>query len=570
LQARVDWLACEVPCIPGRADLSLDLPVREQSQQNPGQKENFERARAQWPVNDLNLKVTGIDEGNNIRLVGQLPQALRPARVEFFPFEQDIIEHSAPQVFRISQDKKSFSLVLQKNGRSAKQLKQLKGVAVAYGAMNHVLKAWDVEAALTLGKSPTGFNSGSGSLWLMLGFAFLGGMILNLMPCVFPILSIKVLTFIRHAHDRRALIKSVSGYTLGVVTTFALLAFFLIVLRGGGNNIGWGFQFQSPYFVSGISVFLFLIALNFFGLWEWRLSFSVSRANPNVFHWSEAFFSGILAVIVATPCTAPFMGTALGFAFTQPTVVSLLIFIFLGLGLAFPFAGLCLFPGLLNKLPKPGPWMEYFKKFLGFPLLATVIWLLWVLAGQKGVYAVIAQLFGCLLIALGLWIHRLGGAGRVKAKFLEWLAWLMIVAGIVLPLNYLRTASSIQGIISEQKSKIQWLNFDQELLSRLPQEGKIVFVDYTARWCLTCQVNKRLVLEHPDVVRKFKEMGIVAIKADWTNHDDEITQSLAEFGKNSVPLYVLIYPSREGVKTQLLPEILTVKIVLQSLGKINR
>jgi len=345
-------------------------------------------------------------------------------------------------------------------------------------------------------------------------FAFGGGLILNLMPCVLPVLSIKVLSLIEHGGERKKALLSGLVYALGVLVSFWLLAGLLIALKGLGRQIGWGFQFQSPAFLIAMCLILLVFALNLWGVFEINMFFPRAAAYTNQrYGHSKAFFSGVLAVVLATPCTAPLMGTAIGFALTQGAFVNLLIFTFLGLGLAFPFMILSAFPQALKFVPRPGPWMKMFKRFLALLLIATIFWIVWVL-------------------------------------------------------SYLVDTRPLVKQIQRDETAIAWLDYSPELMSKLAREGKTVFLDFTAKWCINCQVNERVVLDKKEVVDKFRELGVIAVKADWTRFDARITQALAVLGKNSIPVYV-IYSGENHRNIKILPEIITPATVLEALETVE-
>lgn len=410
------------------------------------------------------------------------------------------------------------------------------------------------------------------SLIIALVFAFIGGIILNLMPCVLPVLSLKIMGFIQQAgEDKSKTRKHGLAFTLGVLVSFWVLAGFLIALRAGGEYLGWGFQLQSPGFVIILSILLFLFGLSMFGVFEIGTTLtSVGHGTANKSSYTGSFSSGVLATIVATPCTAPFMGSALGFALSQPAYVSLLIFTFLGLGMALPYVVLTSTPALLKFVPKPGAWMESFKQFMGFLLMATVLWLLWVLSFQAGSDGVILLLLSLIIVSIGGWIY--GRWGNISKKtstrrIAQILAVIFIIGGIVFSLQNIEAKSENNSGIHKQGS-IEWQPYSPELLAQLRSEGKPVFVDFTAAWCLSCQVNEKIAFGSQSVQDAFKNEGVVTLKADWTNSDPVITKALAEFGRNSVPLYVLYY-GKSSNKPEILPEILTPGIVLDALKKVN-
>ena len=408
-------------------------------------------------------------------------------------------------------------------------------------------------------------------------FAFVGGLILNLMPCVFPVISLKVLGFVNQAHnDPKKAWQHGLVFTFGILLSFWILAGVLLVIRAGGAQVGWGFQLQSPIFVIFLTILLFLLALNLFGVFELGLfltrsgSVLVGRSG-----WSESFLSGVLATVVATPCTAPFMGVALGLALSQPPVVSMGIFTCLGLGMAFPYLLLSRFQTLIKFIPRPGQWMESFKQFMGFLIMATVIWLLWLLQILAGPDALVNVLCGFVVIALGMWVYGTwGGVSKKRALRLTAISvsFFLVAAGTVYPVRQLPINSSeMKGDVahSQVAGGINWQAFSREKVEQLTSEGRHVFIDFTAAWCLSCLANERLAFSSKSVQDKFKELNIVPIKADWTHRNEEITQELARFGRSGVPFYVL-YDGNRIDKPIILPEILTPGIVLDALNKLEK
>jgi len=405
---------------------------------------------------------------------------------------------------------------------------------------------------------------------LVFVFAFLGGLILNLMPCVLPVLALKVLSLTRHgAGDRRSGLAQGLWFTAGVLVSFWLLAGLLLLLRAVGEHLGWGFQLQSPGFVILSAALFVVIALNLFGLFEVGGSLTgiggaAALAAGRKGAALASFGGGALAVVVATPCTAPFMGSALGVALVQPPFVALLIFTALGLGMAFPYLVLAANPAWLRFVPKPGGWMESFKQALGFPLLATALWLAWVYGNQAGLDAAVLLLFVLLAIALAGWIYgRWTSPARTPA-----------IRAVATVLAFLIAGASLSFILTRKvqppsaaEAAGAWEKFSPEKVEALRAAGKPVFVDFTAAWCLSCQVNQRTALDVPEVDAAFRRLGVTRMKADWTSSDPVVTAALAAFNRQSVPLYVLYAP---GQPPRLLPEILTPGVVLKALDGLEK
>ncbi len=397
-------------------------------------------------------------------------------------------------------------------------------------------------------------------------FAFLGGMILNLMPCVLPVLSLKIMGMVKQAGEApRERLKHGALFTLGVVASFWVLAGIMLLLQAGGEQLGWGFQLQSPSFVIVLSVFLFLFGLSMFGVFEIGTSLTgVGQGVAGGSSYTSSLISGVLATTVATPCTAPFMGSALGFTLGAPAYVAFLVFTFVGLGMAAPYLLLTTIPALLKFIPKPGAWMESMKQFMGFLLMATVLWLIWVLSLQTGADGVVILLAALLLVALGGWIFgRWGNIAKEQPtrRIAQAIALVAVAGGLFFSLTNIKAKEQETAGVHKQGS-IEWLAYTPELVEGLKAEGRTVFLDFTAAWCLSCQVNEKVAFSSEEVQNEFARRGIATVRADWTNHDETITRALAAFGRNSVPLYVLYAPGKDPV---LLPEIITPGIVLEAL-----
>jgi len=407
-----------------------------------------------------------------------------------------------------------------------------------------------VALATVTGVDTSAATSGSAlSLPLVLLFALLGGIILNLMPCVFPVLSIKVLSLTsahlgEHSKHLHGMV-----YTAGIVISFVAIAALLLVFREAGEAVGWGFQLQSPVFVSLLAYLLFAAGLSFSGLLEvgarWM---NIGQSATTGTSLRASFMTGVLATVVASPCSAPFMGTALGFALTQTPVISLLVFAVLGVGMALPFVLLSWIPGLLEKLPAPGPWMQSFRQFLAFPLYASAIWLLWVLGRQTSIDQMALVAIGMLLLAFAAW---LGGGGAKRWK--QALALLVTVGALGLAITPADTADNNE----------LWEAYSPARLQALRSEGRPVFVNLTAAWCITCLANEKLALSSATFAETLQANNIVYLKGDWTNRNSEITALLKEYGRSGVPLY--LYYSPGSTSAQVLPQLLTEGIVQKAL-----
>ncbi len=393
-------------------------------------------------------------------------------------------------------------------------------------------------------------------------FALLGGIILNLMPCVFPVLSIKVLSLLNHSRmGYRQRHFHGLAYAAGVLACFGVFAAIVLAFKAGGAELGWGFQFQSPLFVLFLAYLMFAVGLSQSGVVAFGNSFSRLGAFGGNDGYAMSFLAGALAAVVATPCTAPFMGAALGFAVSQPAPVLLAIFFALGLGLALPYLVLCYWPALLRFLPRPGPWMERLKQLLAFPMYATAIWLVWVLAQQAGANAVAAALGGMLLIAFGAWLFASTGKSWRFANYALSIA--AILAAVALGIFFVKDAAAPEQAANPNA---RYETFTPTRLDELRTQGRPVFVNLTAAWCITCLVNERVALERTNVISAFETANVAYLKGDWTHRDPAITQMLAKFGRNGVPLYVF-YPAGVDAQPVVLPQILTPEIVLREIGQ---
>lgn len=579
MKAKAAWLMCEEVCIPGQARLELMLPARADAPDAATAWTGlFARARAALPVADVGWQAAARVTGKEIVLSlspGPNAKSGAPA-VTFFPYADDLIDHAAPQA--LATNGAGFELRVSRSTLRAEAPDRIRGVLVRTDGWqpDGSAPAWEIDApvadAALASASPATAGTGRPmSLGWALLFAFAGGLILNLMPCVFPVISIKILGFVEQAGESRArLFTHGLVFALGVLVCFWVLAGTLMALRAGGSEIGWGFQLQQPLVVVALAAVFFLLGLSLFGVFEIGLSLTSAGATAQAQKgYAGSFFSGLLATIVATPCTAPFMGAALGYALALPAFSALLIFTLLGLGMSLPYLILSASPGLIRRIPRPGPWMESLKQFMGFLMMATVVWLAWVLSVQTGSGTVIALLVALVGLGLAAWVLGRWGAlhRRAGTRWVARVLALVLALAVLQPvLRLARTPAGPTDFTVLTEGGVTWEPWSPERVAALRAEGKPVFVDFTAAWCLTCQVNKRVALHQREVEAAFLAKGVATLKADWTDRNETIARGLAEFGRSGVPLYVLYAP---GAEPRLLPEVLTPGLVLEALGQLN-
>jgi thiol:disulfide interchange protein DsbD len=574
LKADADWLVCREICIPEKATLTLAFAVAEgEPGPDSGNADLFAKARARLPATPGGWTAESTLSGTRLTLRVMPPAgATAPSKVSYFPHRENFVDHPAPQ--SLVRDGNGFRLDVKLAEPVAPGIRDASGVLVTDGAWPGLAGRKAVELSLPIVTAlpalatPVAAPAGETgeSLALALAFALAGGLLLNLMPCVFPVLGIKVMGFLRHAHgDPRVLWMQGAVFAAGVLLSFLVLAGLLLALRAGGSELGWGFQLQSPAFVTMLAALFFVMALNLFGVFEWGgFAQSMTSNLSATGRYADAFLSGVLATVVATPCTAPFMGAAVGFTLAQPAPVSLAVFAMLGVGMAAPVLALSFFPQALRRLPKPGPWMETFKQLMAFPLFATVIWLAWVLGAQAGNDAVLSLLGGLLVLGIGAWIYGRWARSESLARFV--FAALFAAAGLWLAWPGTAIAPGEARAATVKPGDIDWQPWSPEKLAELRAAGTPVFVDFTAAWCVTCQVNKRVALNRDEVVKAMAARGVVALKADWTNHDPRISAAQAELGRNAVPVYAIYAPGQAQPK--LLPEVLTASLVVDEISKL--
>ncbi len=580
LQARADWLVCKEVCIPDGADLTLTLPVETAVQADPRWGPPIAAARAALPRPLAGWQATAEGKGPTIEMKLVPPAgAADPGALQFFAYEESKIEPSRPQTVR--RDGGAYLLTLPVSFNLSGGYGRVAGVLTAANGFSSGTRAATVDVALSgtivagpkpaldpapvldLAPKPGGEAL---SLALALVFAFIGGVVLNLMPCVFPVLSLKVLGFATHHDSRGTLHKEAFAFAGGVVLTFVALGLLLAALRAAGEQLGWGFQLQSPAVVTLLAALFFVLALNLSGVFEFgQLAPSGLAGFTARNRTVDAFASGVLAVVIASPCTAPFMGAALGYALAGSTAVTLVVFVALGIGMAVPYVTLALAPGWRRRLPRPGPWLLRLKELLAFPLYATVIWLAWVLGAQRDNDAVIHLLLALLCLGFALWtwrIVRTGGARPWAIAGIVALAGALVLAWPLLRADADAAALAPAGSAPKAAGK-DWQPYTAAGVADLTAAGRTVFVDFTAAWCVTCQVNKRLVLNDADVRSAFARKDVALVRADWTRRDPEITRTLTALGRTGVPVYVFYRPGKEPL---LLPEVLLRQTVLDAIA----
>lgn len=538
IKLNLEWLVCKVECIPGFGEVTWSIPRGEKEIWKSDVDPDvvlYRKYEALIPktTGDWSLKTL---ERTSTELKLQLSGDQIFNELEVFPADGETFLTKAPLINPVGKNQLEISVPLSVNAENKPGQTEFTFVGKNESRTQAFVLSTDLQPPAT-------------GLIMALIFAFLGGLILNLMPCVFPVLSLKFFGFLKEK-DSNKIRSSAWAYTIGVLTTFTLVGAGLTILRFYGESVGWGYQLQNPTMIYLLAMLFFIMALNFWGFFEIGESASgwAGRLGQSRF-LSGSFGTGVLAVVVASPCTAPFMGTALGLTLLLPWPQSLAIFLALGAGMAFPILIVGHIPKLATYLPRSGLWMENFKKAMAFPLLATALWLLWVLSHQRGTDVVFISLGSALGIIFGLWVGLIS-----KKIFFKWLGLLLAFGFFIYSLQqiYLAEAPTAQ---KDQASS--WKPYDAALLEQqvLTQP---VFVDFTASWCITCQVNKKAVLDTTEIQDFFKKNNVLLMRADWTNQDPIITKALAALGRNSVPVYA--FYGKPG-KPQLLPQLLTKNMI---------
>lgn len=601
-----EWLVCKEICLPESGDFTLDMPVHQPA---TAHRALFEAAGKAAPVALDGGAASARVDGNSVAIdVRGLPASVQGKPLHYFAEDTGVIDYAGktgqqwdngvlklriPLSAQRSESPAVLHGVLALEGRpggwtitspieggwpgsatggapaNAANAANAADMANTATSAASTAAGGSVQPQLSIPASSAA-TAGAPGFLLSLLFAFLGGALLNLMPCVFPVLSLKIFGFTQHAGERRKAVAGSLAYTAGVVLSFTALAALLLVLRAGGAELGWGFQLQSPLVVSALAALFTLIGLNLAGVFEFGAVLPASVAgyrakNPLL----DDALSGVLAVAVASPCTAPFMGAALGVALTEPAPRALAIFAVLGLGMAAPYLLAALSPQLARLLPKPGAWMLRFKTIMAFPMFATVVWLLWVLGHQTSVDAM-AGLAGVLIaLAFACWTFGTPVQSRHTRAGLAVSGVLVLAAALhlVWPLLHAEPAAVAQAQTQgPAQAGEPWAPWSADAVAQARQAGKPVFVDFTAVWCVTCQFNKRTVLNDAALMAEFQARQVVLLRADWTRRDPAITQQLAQLGRSGVPVYAL-YGLKDG-QPQVLSELLTVEQVRAALGGI--
>jgi thiol:disulfide interchange protein/DsbC/DsbD-like thiol-disulfide interchange protein len=568
LPVAADWLMCQDECVPGSAKLSLSLPVSDQDPlPDPEYGARIRAVLAQLPVADPSWSLAASRDAKGVTLsvkpAGPASGPSRaPADLHFFS-EDGTIASDQPQTI-VSDGNGGFILTLPVSADGPKDAPNLVGVLTARQGWraDGSLPGLKVDAAFGAAPAASAVQApvpAAGGFMGTLALAFIGGLILNLMPCVFPVLGIKILGFVNQAGaDRRKVTLHGLVFTAGVLVSFWVLAGILAVLRAGGSHLGWGFQLQSPAFVFGLAAAMLAFALNMSGVFEFGLTATGIGSNlQSKSGLIGSFLTGALATVAATPCAAPFLAPALGAALALSTAQSFAIFTVIGIGLSTPYLLLSAFPAAVKVLPRPGAWMETFKQAMAFPLYATVAYLVWVLAGQLTETGLLSSLFGLVLVAMGVWAYgrwNAPGASPGRARF-----------GLIACLVLLATGAWAGWPVPAAPTDIVWEKWSPEAVEKLRSENRLVYVDFTARWCATCQANKRLVFHSDDVLRVFHDRNIATLRGDWTNKDPAITAELAKYNRAAVPFDVIWAPGHD--QAIVLPEILTPSVVLSAIPK---
>ncbi|MBD2775572.1 protein-disulfide reductase DsbD family protein [Iningainema tapete] len=572
LRAKADILVCKEECIPEQVTSTLTMPVNANAPaKDSNWAEAFSRTRQALPQPTPWQTSFTLDE-KDLTLYVNAPslQAGQIEQVQFFPEKDGIIQNAAPQNLKISSD--GITLKIERGYQETANI--VEGVLV----VREKLDSKTATQAFTIQAKPKAASNSNltaqttdSPIWQALILALVGGIVLNLMPCVFPVLSLKALNIAQQGqHSIRQTRLQGLVFTAGVLVSFALVAGVLLILRGLGQQIGWGFQLQSPMFVLLMAYVLFAVGLSLSGVFVVGASImGVGHSLTSRSGYAGEFFTGVLTTVMATPCTAPFMATAVSVALTQPAAVAIAILMTLGFGLALPYLLLSFTTALRRFLPKPGAWMETFQQILAFPMYAASAWLVWVLTLQAGTDGLAVALGGMILIGFAAWLHQKTQMSRQFWRRFGLVGSLVAVALAVTLTGLVQNPTPVaEPGSTNSASQTLWKPYTVEQLESLRSSRQPVFINFTASWCITCLVNERVALSQPEVMAAFQDKGVTLIKADWTNRNPNITEALSKFGRSGVPLYVF-YPTGLEQQPLILPQVLTPAIVQDSLSKVS-
>lgn len=550
LKGETTWLACKDSCIPGSSEVSLTIQVSKDPVEYNDHKALFEELLEEIPP--LEKKQGGFKiEGDKVFL--SLPEGLGMANeissLYVIPFEKDIIKYSAPSWTK----KKDYIWIQLERDSQEIAPEQFKAIIQIHDLNKKIIQNSLVEFDSKIKHVDDSSYPAEDNLLMIFLFAFLGGIILNAMPCVFPVLSLKAMTIVREVnHNRKRVFLSGLFYTIGVVISFLVMAGILILVKDGGNSVGWGFQMQNPYFVYLMILLIYTMGLSLAGEIHLPMIFgnmAIGDSYSKNEHLSN-FWVGVLAVLVATPCTGPFMGVAMGYAFTQTTLVILAVFFFLSLGFAFPFLLLSIYTPIMKLLPKPGRWMETMKELMAFPMFLTVAWLVWVLTQQVGTSGLFVVMLSIVFIRFSIWLSK---KYTFSSTFFRYVGRALLIVLVLLPITYLEKRADSSGV--------QRVDYTKAVLAQFRSERRPVFVYATAAWCITCKVNE-VILKSSSISKLFAKNDIILMEADWTNQNPEITEFLTQYDRSGVPFYIY-YPSNGD--PVILPQILTAQGIEDSL-----
>jgi thiol:disulfide interchange protein DsbD len=589
LKAKVSWLECKEVCIPANQNVevklsigdemknSADAPMIESWRKKVPQTNAFFQIQAAWETASNNTRPFVMSNGR-----GDADKFIKLDSVDFFPdaSEQFEVQPQTEVLSAYSADIRIRKFVKNFSGNWPKELSGVLVLQTGKTSTGFEVKFPVAESSTAVPPAnlPETQAAGTPTLPLMLLYAFIGGLILNIMPCVLPVIALKILGFVSESKSSPRRVRALGGlYAIGVLSSFLVLATIVIGVHAAGHFAGWGMQFGSPVFIVCLTTLVTLVAMNLFGVFEVTLGGKTLDAAGNLASRhgaSGAFFNGVLATTLATPCTAPFLAPALGFAFAQTATVIVLVFLTVGLGLAAPYVLLSWNPAWLKFLPKPGTWMERFKIAMGFPMLATVVWLYSIAASSYGKNVFWLGAF-LVIVALAAWIFgEFIQRGRTRKGLSLAIVLILLASGYAFALEKelnwrVAMPPDATGSLRESPDGIEWQRWSPEAVTSARADGKIVLVDFTADWCLTCQVNKKIAIEIPSVREKLKDLNAVALIGDYTHFPENISAELQRYNRAGVPL-VLVYPKNPDAPPIVLPEVLTPGIVLNALDRAEK